>query len=160
MNFWWDKKVDKASIVETFRQIAELIKTYEKYEFGIKYLVPQNLHTKVQKAAKAIKQVESCQAYYQEMESLYKAIKVLNNSKTLNNPQVAAKAFGQVFQSAGFIVGKLPSPANMYSSPLIEIGKNFEKIVNTYMPSAHGSAGLDDDFREFLGGGHSFINGR
>lgn len=158
MNFLWDRTIDKASLVETLHKTAELINKYENYEFGICNLIPERVLEKIQNAAGKIKQLDKCSVYYADMEKAYVALKVLNNMKTARNPELAAKAYGQLLQVLGNVVSDLPFPASAYGTPLTIIGTKFERIVGTLMPSAHGS-GLDNDLKDFLRGGQGFING-
>ncbi len=157
---FWPQKVDKNSVVQTMKDITDLIKTYEKYEFGVKYLVPNNVHAKIVGTARAIKQTETVKANYDDMKAVYDALAALKKTKTLNDSAASARAYGKLISALSAMVGKLPTPASMYASPLKVLGDNFEKIVKTLSPSAHGSEGLDDDFKDFLGGGTGFINGR
>ena len=158
MNFPWDKKKKKKGLLETMNQIAKLIKSYEQYKFGWEYLMPQAVHSKILSAARGIKQLEDVQVYYKDMESIYQALKLLNNKDVANNPGLAAKAYGQLLTGVGTVVGSLPFPANAYGQPLKVLGGRFEATVRVLMPSAHGS-GLDNELRDFLGGGQKFING-
>ncbi|MGD9563539.1 MAG: hypothetical protein AB7F88_16090 [Pyrinomonadaceae bacterium] len=158
MNFPWDKQIDKKSLLETLNQISKLIKAYEKYKFGWEYLMPQNVHGKILDAARGIKSLEEAWVYYKDMESIYQALKLLNNKEVANNPALAAKAYGQLLKGVGTVVGGLPFPAKVYGEPLKVLGGKFEATVKVLMPSAHGS-GLDADLRDFLGGGQKFING-
>jgi predicted sugar kinase len=158
MGWWWSKKVDKASVIETLHQAAQLVEKYQNYEFGICNLMPNQVKEKIQSASKAVKQLNECTVFYEDMEKAYVALTVLNNMKTAKDPEMAAKAYGQLLQSFGTVLSKLPSPASAYARPLTEIGAKFERIVGTLMPSAHGS-GLDNDLKDFLAGGQKFING-
>ncbi|HMS08347.1 MAG TPA: hypothetical protein PKE66_02585 [Pyrinomonadaceae bacterium] len=158
MAWWWSKKVTKASLIETLHQAAQLVEKYQNYEFGICNLLPNQVKEKIQAASKGVKSLNECTVFYEDMEKAYVALTVLNNMKTAKDPELAAKAYGQLLQSFGTVVGKLPFPANSYARPLTEIGSKFERIVGTLMPSAHGS-GLDNDLKDFLAGGQKFING-
>lgn len=158
MAWWWSKKVTKASLIETLHQAAQLVEKYQNYEFGICNLLPNRVKEKIQEASKFVKGLNEVTVFYEDMEKAYVALTVLNNVKTAKDPEMAAKAYGQLLQSFGTVVGKLPSPASVYARPLTEIGGRFEKIVGTLMPSAHGS-GLDNDLKDFLAGGQKFING-
>ncbi len=158
MAWWWSKKVDKASVIETLHQAAQLVEKYQNYEFGICNLMPNQVKEKIQGASKAVKKLNECTVFYEDMEKAYVALTVLNNMKTAKDPEMAAKAYGQLLQSFGTVLSKLPSPASAYARPLTEIGSKFERIVGTLMPSAHGS-GLDNDLKDFLAGGQKFING-
>src|SRR5690606_5558905 len=158
MGWWWSKKVDKASLIETLHQAAQLVEKYQNYEFGICNLMPNQVKEKIQGASRAIKKLNECTVFYEDMEKAYVALTVLNNMKTAKDPELSAKAYGQLLQSFGTVVGKLPFPANAYAGPLTQIGAKFERIVGTLMPSAHGS-GLDNDLKDFLAGGQKFING-
>ena len=158
MNWPWDRKIDRNSLIETLNKVSKLIKFYEQYKFGWEYLIPTRVHEKILDAARAIKRGEDFQVYYAEMKDVYEAIQVLNQKDVANRPDVAAKAYGQLLKSLGTVIGALPPPASYYSQPLTLLGGQFQATVKVLMPSAHGS-GLDGDLQDFLHGGQKFING-
>src|SRR5690606_9306114 len=137
---------------------APLAAKYLNCEIGICNLMPKQTKEKSQRASMAIKKLDECTVFHEDMEKDYVELMDLNNMKTAKDPEMSAKAYGQVLQSFGTVVSKLPFPASAYGGPLTQIGAKFERIVGTLMPSAHGS-GLDDDLKDFLAGGQKFING-
>ncbi len=158
MNFWWDRKIDKASLVETFNQMSKITEKYEKYEIGWKILIPNDIHERILEGARRIKRLKEAQVYYNDMKSLYEALQVLNNMEVAHNAEVAGKAYGQLLSSAGEIMTKLPFPASEYGGILKNIGAQFPKVVKTVMPSTHGGDS-QANFDDFLQGGQKFING-
>lgn len=152
------KKVDKASLIETFNQMAKLTAHYEKYEIGYKILIPNDIHEKILEGSRRLKQVKDAAAWYDDMKAVYDAVHALNNKEVAKNPTVAGKAYGQFFSAMGAVMCSLPPPASGYGNILKNVGVAFPGIVKTLMPSAHGS-GLDSDLKDFLAGGQKFING-
>ncbi len=158
MNWWGDKKIDKASLVETFNQMAKLTEKYERYEIGWKVLIPNDIHEKILEGARRIKRLKEVHVYYNDLKSLYEALQVLNNMEVASNSDVAGKAYGQLLSTAGAVMSKLPFPASEYGGILKNIGDQFPKFVKTVMPSTHGGDS-QANFDDFLKGGQKFING-
>ncbi len=158
MNFPWHKKIDKASLIETFNQMANLTEKYEKHEIGWKVLIPNDIHEKILEGARRVKKLKEASVYFNDMKNLYQALQVLNNKEVANNSDVAGKAYGQLLSTAGEVMSKLPFPASEYGGILKQIGEQFPKFVKTVMPSTHGGDS-QANFDDFLKGGQKFING-
>lgn len=159
MYWWWDKQVNKEKVIKMFETAEKTIKIYEDFDFGITYLVPKRARAHMKTAINKIKKTSKVRGYVKDLESVYNALQVLNNNETINNPALAALAYGKLFKGAAVFISKLPPPAKEYGGILDNLGNNFPAIVRNLMPSAHGSEGLEADFQAFLKGSNGFING-
>lgn len=159
MNWWWDKEVNKEKVIKMFETAEKTIKIYENFDFGITHLVPLGAKQHVKNAINKIKKTDKVKGYVKDLESVYNALQVLNNNETINNPALAAYAYGKLFKGAAVFIKKLPHPANEYGGILDNLGDNFPRIVKTILPSTHGSEGLEKDFQAFLNGSTGFIQG-
>ncbi len=88
------------------------------------------------KVKKGLDKVETIHKDIKAVAKIYDAMKVLNDDKVIyNDPEKAAKAFGQLFVGFGTLAKHLPPPANEYSAILLGCGDFFYNMLHGLVPN-------------------------
>jgi hypothetical protein len=117
--------VDAAKVSSAFMdKYAQANKTLEKASEGLG------------KVSKGLGKLDTSCKDIRAIMNIHAAIKVLNDDKVIyEDPEKAAKAFGQLFVGFGTLAKHLPPPANEYSAILLGCGDFFYNMLHKLVPN-------------------------
>jgi hypothetical protein len=122
---------------------AKLLQTARLARFAAEFLTDNNQRSKMLESASQLERIGNginrltgFHGNFEAVHGIYTVLEGITPQTLRENPQRAARAFGQLFVHAGTLAQHLPPPLNAYANFLLGAGDFFENIRDMNDPAS------------------------